>query len=133
MRVLLMGNNKLATYVMDMLVEDQHQVLYLNTCPELADAISEVAGEAMVVVSEGPLMEDLRQAGVDKVGLFLAFSDDDSTNAMAAQIASHIFHVPKVLCLINDLRRSQVYRELGLEVVSPNQLILDAARAALQE
>ena len=133
MRVLLMGNNKLATYVMEMLLEDQHKVFYLSICPPLPYPILEVAGEATVIVSNGSLMEDLRQASVDKVSLFLAFCDDDSANAMAAQIASHIFHVPKVLCLIKDLRRSQVYRELGLEVVSPNQLILDEARAALQE
>ena len=133
MRVLLTGNDKLAAYLIDMLVENQHEVVFLNIRPESSDDLLVDEKAVTVVLSEGSLMGDLRHARADDMDLFLAFSNDDNSNAMAAQIASHIFHVPKVVCLIGDLRRSQVYSKLGLHVVSPNQALLDEVRAALQD
>jgi trk system potassium uptake protein TrkA len=38
---------------------------------------------------------------------------------MAAQIAKHIFNVPRVICRIYDPLRKELYSNLGLEAISP--------------
>jgi len=38
---------------------------------------------------------------------------------MAAQIAQHVFKVPRVVCSIADPIRDEVYRKLGLKTYCP--------------
>jgi trk system potassium uptake protein TrkA len=37
---------------------------------------------------------------------------------MAAQIAKEVFHVKKVICGIRDPARGELYKQLGMEVIS---------------
>ena len=39
----------------------------------------------------------------------------------AAQKARYIFNVPRVVCRIGDPARQKMYRDLGLEAVSPTE------------
>ena len=50
---------------------------------------------------------------------FVAVTNGDNTNAMSAQIAKLIFHVPHVVARLYDPIREETYRTLGLETVSP--------------
>ena len=132
MNILVMGHDKPVTYLIEMLVDNQHNVVYLDTNPESVNVMTIKEETMKVIRSSGPLIEDLRHAKVDTMELFLAFSNDDNSNIMAAQIASHIFHVPKVLCLIGDIKRSQVYKNLAIEVITPNQVLLDKVLSEIQ-
>ena len=132
MNILVMGHDKPVTYLIEMLVDNQHNVLYLDTNPESVNVMTIKEETMKVIRSSGSLIEDLRHAKVDTMELFLAFSNDDNSNIMAAQIASHIFHVPKVLCLIGDIKRSQVYKNLAIEVITPNQVLLDKVLSEIQ-
>jgi trk system potassium uptake protein TrkA len=44
---------------------------------------------------------------------------------MAAQIARHIFKVPRVICRIYDPLRKDIYEQLGLESISPTEVFAD--------
>ena len=49
----------------------------------------------------------------------MAVTEGDNRNVMAAQIAKHIFNVPKVVCRIYDPLRKDIYEAVGLEAISP--------------
>ena len=61
----------------------------------------------------------MRRAGIEDADAFAAVTQGDNRNVMAAQIAKHIFGVPKVVCRIYDPIREELYHSLGLETISP--------------
>jgi trk/ktr system potassium uptake protein len=64
----------------------------------------------------------LRRAGTEQAEAFVAVTNADTTNIMAAQLAQHVFGVKKVICRIYDPARADVYAELGLETVCPTTM-----------
>ena len=71
------------------------------------------------VIGDGTDEEVLRRAGVEGMDAFIAVTDGDNRNIMAAQIAQHIFKVPKVVCRIVDPIRSAEYTKMGMTVFCP--------------
>lgn len=78
-------------------------------------------------------MEVLQAAKVHKAGCLLAVTEDDNVNLMVAQVAHEVFKVPRVMARVFDPRREAIYREFGIETVSPTKLSADFFLAALQE
>ena len=71
-------------------------------------------------VSAGESNEDaLKRAGIEEADIFLSLTQGDNRNVLAAQIAKHIFNVPRVVCRIYDPLRAEMYSTLGLEIISP--------------
>jgi trk/ktr system potassium uptake protein len=64
----------------------------------------------------------LRRAGTEQAEAFVAVTNADTTNIMAAQLAQHVFGVKKVICRIYDPARADVYAELGLATVCPTTM-----------
>jgi trk system potassium uptake protein TrkA len=72
-----------------------------------------------MVLGTGVDEDLLRKAGVEHADVFVAVTNKDNTNIMAAQIARHVFKVKKVVCRIYDPARQIVYDELGIDSVCP--------------
>jgi trk system potassium uptake protein TrkA len=64
-------------------------------------------------------VELLRRAGADDADCFVAVTNGDNRNIMAAQLAQHVFRVSRVVCRIYDPLRDEDYRKLGLSVYCP--------------
>jgi trk system potassium uptake protein TrkA len=71
------------------------------------------------VVGDGCDAELLRRAGVADSDSFIAVTEGDNRNIMAAQIAQHVYKVPHVVCRIYDPIREDAYRKLGLNSFCP--------------
>ncbi|MBI4295145.1 MAG: TrkA family potassium uptake protein [Chloroflexi bacterium] len=71
------------------------------------------------VIGDGTDEEALEAAGIEYADAFVAVTQGDNRNVMAAQIAKHIFKVPRVLCRIYDPVRKEIYESLGVEAISP--------------
>ena len=71
------------------------------------------------VVGDGCDAEVLRRAGIELADAFIAVTEGDNRNIMAAQIAQHVFKVRKVVCRIYDPVREEAYREMGLSTYCP--------------
>jgi trk system potassium uptake protein len=56
----------------------------------------------------------------------------DNRNVMAAQIAQHLFNVPRVVCRIYDPIREELYRTLGIQTISPTMIGAQMLQAALE-
>lgn len=87
-----------------------------------------------VILTNEPMMQDyLHEGGIDNADIFLALANDDHQNALAAQIALHIFNVPKVLCHLNDPQLQILYSGLGLEVVGYSFGLVQDIRQAIEK
>ena len=81
------------------------------------------------VVGTGLDQDTLRKAGLDKADVFIAVTQGDNTNIMAAQIAKVVFSVPRVIARIYDPIRAQAYREIGITTLCTTTLAAGIIRA----
>ena len=83
------------------------------------------------VVGTGLDQDILRKAGIERTDVFIAVTQGDNTNVMAAQIAKDVFAVKNVIARLYDPIRAQAYREMGITTLCTTTLaaglIQDAA------
>jgi trk system potassium uptake protein TrkA len=85
------------------------------------------------IVGDAVEMEVLQAAKTRQADCLLATTGDDNVNLMVAQVARTVFGVPKVLARVSEPRREAVFREFGIETISPTKLTGEAFLAALRE
>jgi trk system potassium uptake protein TrkA len=118
MKVIIMGCGRVGGRLAGLLDIEGHSVTILDI-----DSYSfrrlppDFAGTALV--GDGMDEEVLKKAGIEEADAFVAVTQADNRNIMAAQIARHIFNVPKVVCRIYDPLRRELFNSLGLEALSP--------------
>jgi trk system potassium uptake protein TrkA len=118
MKIIIMGCGRVGSQLAKLLDADKHQVTILDI-----DSYSfrrlpqDFSGTALV--GNGTDEDVLRKAKIEETDIFIALTQGDNRNVMAAQIAKHIFHVPRVMCRIYDPLRQELYGTLGLETFSP--------------
>ncbi len=132
MRVLVLGCNQLTTnLVLDLAQAGSHVTIVADDRRRLERLADEP--RVQVILSIEPQMEDyLQQGGIDNAEVFLALCGDDHQNALAAQIALHIFNVPKVVCHLDNPQLQILYAGLGLEVVGYSFGLLQDIRQAIE-
>lgn len=70
----------------------------------------------------------LRRAGINQAQTFIAVSDNDNTNIMAAEIAQKVFGVPDVVARVYEVERARAFAQLGLKVVCPTATVVSLIR-----
>ena len=75
------------------------------------------------IVGNGIDEDALRRAGIEQADAFVSTTRGDNRNVMAAQMAKHIFNVPRVITLVHDPIREEMYRSLDLRTVSPTRVV----------
>ncbi|MBI4340363.1 MAG: TrkA family potassium uptake protein [Chloroflexi bacterium] len=132
MKILVMGCGRIGAIITRELVQEGHTVTVLDTSEENLRRIPPTLG-ARTILGDGILDDDLRRAGIEGVDAFVAVEQGDARNAFAAQKARHTFKVPKVVCLIYDPIRQQMFQDLGLQAVSPSRMISGLVLEALEK
>jgi trk system potassium uptake protein TrkA len=118
MKVIIVGCSRVGAMVAKVLVSDGHQVTVVDIDRNAFSRLGpDFPGE--MVLGNGIDEDVLRKAGIEQAEGFASLTNGDNRNIMAAQIAREIFHVPRVITRIYDPIRENVYRELGLDTMSP--------------
>lgn len=60
----------------------------------------------------------LEDAGIATAEAFIAVTNGDNSNIVAARTAREVYRVPKVVARIYDPRRADIYRDLGITTVA---------------
>jgi trk system potassium uptake protein len=121
MQILIMGCGRTGAQLASMLDAEGHQITILD--------INDVSFRRLppgfkgnALVGDGTNEDTLRKAGIENADAFVAVTQGDNRNIMAAQVAKYIFHVPKVLLRVYDPLRRELYNSLGLEAFSPTTI-----------
>jgi len=132
MKVVIMGCGRVGARLAEILDEEGHTVTVLDI-----DAYSfrrlppSFRGRALL--GSGTNEDALIQAGIREADIFLALTQGDNRNIMAAQMAKHVFNVPRSLCRIYDPLREELFSTLGLETLSPTKVFAGMLREMLEE
>jgi trk system potassium uptake protein len=132
MNVVIMGSGRVASELATLLDREGHGVVVVDLEPgAFARLPHDFGGET--ILGDATDEAVLRKAGLESADAFIALTRDDDRNAMAAQIAKHIFGVRKVICRIYDPLREEFYKTLGLEAISPIMVFARLVKGRLEE
>jgi trk system potassium uptake protein TrkA len=118
MKILIMGCGRTGAHLAASLDDDGHAITIIDLNDYSFRRLpSGFKGTALV--GDGTNDETLKKAGIEEMDAFVAVTQGDNRNILAAQIAKHLFNCPKVLLRIYDPLRRELYNTLGLEAFSP--------------
>ncbi|MFY9779142.1 MAG: TrkA family potassium uptake protein [Candidatus Baltobacteraceae bacterium] len=117
----IVGCGRVGSSLAKLLTAESHDVVVIDENPaafkRLGDRFS-----GRVEVGTGIDYDVLKRAGAAEADGFVAVTDGDNRNVMAALIAQRMFGTKKIVARIYDPPRGQLYRELGIETVCPTTL-----------
>jgi trk system potassium uptake protein TrkA len=61
----------------------------------------------------------LLRAGIERCDGLAAVTGSDEVNVVAAQLARHLFRVPKAVARVYDPRKADLYRRFGIQTLNP--------------
>jgi trk system potassium uptake protein TrkA len=83
------------------------------------------------VRGDGTDEDTLRRAGAEDADVFLALTEGDNRNVMAAQVAIEGLGARQVIAKINDPLRAAAYADLGIATLCRTTLMADAVTGYL--
>ena len=124
LKLLIVGCGRVGSQLAADMDKSGHDVVIIDQDPNM---FSRAASRGVLtndfkgnqVVGNGTDAEVLRRAGIEDADGFVAVTDGDNRNIMAAQVALHIFKVPRVVARIYDPERAEAYEKLGLHTICP--------------
>jgi len=107
-----------------------HEVIILDLTPRAFDRLpSTFKGTALR--GDGTDEDILRRAGAEDADIFIAMTEGDNRNVLAAQLAQEALGAKRVIAKINDPVRAKAYAELGIATLCRTGLMVDAMNAHL--
>jgi trk system potassium uptake protein TrkA len=130
MRILIMGCGRVGATLANTMANEGHDVTIMDiSSASFARLGRDFPGAN--VIGDGTDEAVLRRAGIEETDCFVAVTNGDNRNILAAQIAKNIFQVPRVICRIYDPKRQETYTELGLDSICPTVVSAQLIRNAL--
>jgi trk system potassium uptake protein len=111
-KVIIAGCGRTGSTLARMLSES-HEITIIDRTPDAFRRLGKnFRGKKLV--GQGTDSDILRRAGIESADVFVAVTDGDNRNIMAAQLAREVFGVKKVMARIYDPSRAATYAELGI-------------------
>jgi trk system potassium uptake protein TrkA len=125
MRTIIVGCGRVGAGLASQLAREGHEVIILDQTTEAFRRLPpDFPGQALR--GDGTDESVLRRAGAEGADWFLALTNGDNRNILAAQLASETFGIANVLCKINDPVRAQAYAMLGMNTLDRTVMMIDA-------
>lgn len=124
MKALVIGCGKFGVRVSEYLAWKNHDVVVVDSNSESFLALSkEFTGRTLCGV--GYDKDILEQAGIATVDVVISCTSSDSLNAVVANIAKNVYHIPIVIARMYDPIRARMFEAMGIYTVSITRLGLD--------
>jgi trk system potassium uptake protein TrkA len=127
-KLVIVGCGRVGAALAEAFDNSGHEVVIIDTSTRAFDRLSgEFKGQA--VRGDGTDEDVLRRAGAEGADAFLAFTEGDNRNVMAAQVAMEKLNVGKAVAKINDPVRAAAYADLGIATVCRTTMLTDSILA----
>ncbi|MCK4981290.1 MAG: Trk system potassium transporter TrkA [Victivallaceae bacterium] len=101
MKIGIVGGGTLGKFLAVTFCKDKHDVVVIDSSSKILDRLREKL-DIMTVAGNGASYAVLKEAGIDKVKMFIAVSSDDTINIHACRIARHM-GVSNIICRLTTL------------------------------
>ena len=130
MKIVIVGCGRVGASAADQYDRAGHEVIVLDSSTAAFDRLPSTFG-GKAIRGDGTDEDVLRRAGAEGADVFLALTEGDNRNVMAAQLGEEALGARRVIAKINDPLRSTAYAELGIATVCRTGLMVDAMNAYL--
>ena len=124
MKALIIGCGRFGVRVADYLTRNNHDVVVIDIDPETFTALGETfTGRTICGVGYDKAV--LEAAGVAAADVVISCTSSDSLNAVVANPAKNVYHVPTVIARMGDPVRARLFESMGIYTVSITKLGLE--------
>ena len=124
MKALIIGCGRFGVRVADYLTRNNHDVVVIDIDPETFTALGETfTGRTICGVGYDKAV--LEAAGVAAADVVISCTSSDSLNAVVANTAKNVYHVPTVIARMGDPVRARLFESMGIYTVSITKLGLE--------
>ena len=117
MKALIIGCGRFGVRVADYLTRNNHDVVVIDIDPETFTALGETfTGRTICGVGYDKAV--LEAAGVAAADVVISCTSSDSLNAVVANTAKNVYHVPTVIARMGDPVRARLFESMGIYTVS---------------
>jgi trk system potassium uptake protein TrkA len=121
MKYVIVGCGRVGSTLAKLLTAESHDVTVVDENPAAFKRLG-AKFTGRVEVGTGIDYDVLKRAGAQDADGFVAVTDGDNRNVMAALLAQRMFNIRKIVARIYDPPRGQIYRELGIDTVCPTTM-----------
>lgn len=132
MNIMIVGCGRVGSQLALLLSQEGHNVTIIDKNPDSFKKLG-VTFNGISVAGNGFDEKLLKEMKIDKQDAFVSVTSGDNTNLMASQIAKKMFKVPRVIARVYDPRRADIYKKLGLDIISGTVLVAAMIRDKLIE
>ncbi len=125
MKAVIVGCGRVGAGLADELDRAGWQVLILDLSSAAFDRLPSTFG-GTALRGDGTDEDVLRRAGAENADLFLAATEGDNRNVMAAQLGNEALGARQVIAKINDPVRAEAYAHLGVATLCRTNLMTTA-------
>lgn len=123
--VVIVGCGRLGGMLANRLSRANHEIVVIDRREKAFDKLT-VEFTGFKILGDATELSVLKQAEIERADYVFATTTHDNVNLMVAQIAKTIYEIPLVVARIFDPARETIYREFGIETISPTKLTADA-------
>jgi trk system potassium uptake protein TrkA len=129
-KAVIVGCGRVGSVLADAFDRAGHDVIIIDTATSAFERLPNSFGGA-AVRGDGTDEDTLRRAGAESADLFMAMTEGDNRNVMAAQLAVEALDARQVIAKINDPLRAAAYADLGINTLCRTNLMAAAVNAFL--
>ena len=130
MKTVIVGCGRVGAELASTFDKAGHEVIILDLTPRAFDRLpSTFKGTALR--GDGTDEDILRRAGAEDADIFIAMTEGDNRNVLAAQLAQEALGAKRVIAKINDPVRAEAYADLGIAALCRTNLMTDAVNTFL--
>ena len=125
MKIVIVGCGRVGASVAEAYDQKGHEVLVIDSSTAAFDRLPSSFG-GTAIRGDGTDEDVLKRAGAEGADVFLALTEGDNRNVMAAQLAAEELGIERVIAKINDPLRAKAYAELGIATLCRTGLMVDS-------
>jgi len=124
-KAVIVGCGRVGSVLADAFDRAGQDVIIIDTSTSAFNRLpSSFGGSA--IRGDGTDEDTLRRAGAESADLFMAMTEGDNRNVMAAQLAVEALDARRVIAKINDPVRAAAYADLGINTLCRTNLMAAA-------
>jgi trk system potassium uptake protein TrkA len=129
-KIVIVGCGRVGSVVAEAYDAAGHDVVIVDSQTSAFDRLPDTF-HGRAVRGDGTDEDVLRRAGAEGADVFIALTEGDNRNVMAAQLAAEALGIDKVIAKLNDPVRAAAYADLGIATLCRTGLMLDSINGYL--
>ena len=129
MRIIIVNGGSAADYIIRNFKGRSHDLTIINNNKDFANKIAK-SSKLPVFFGDATKRSVLKDAHVEGADLFIALGRNDCENYVACTLAKQVFFVKKCICIVQNPKNIEVFKELGIDsVISSTETLVSSILA----